>query len=89
MSDHPAVEQLKFQLELAEGWEDKDRAADLANLLGYIRKLENQASASTNEKVLRAALEEIASEIYDPWTNGAKAGDIARKALLATQEKKA
>ena len=37
-------------------------------------------------RVLREALDDIATETYDSWTNGAKAGKIARAALAATKE---
>ena len=37
-------------------------------------------------RMLREALDDIATETYDSWTNGAKAGKIARAALAATKE---
>ena len=37
------------------------------------------------DEVLRKALESIASMVYDSWTNGAIAGEIAQSAIDATK----
>ena len=41
------------------------------------------ASAPAGERRLRTALEDIAAMTYDAWSNGARAGEIARNALAS------
>jgi hypothetical protein len=38
------------------------------------------AEAERDNKRMRYALKTIADEVYDPWTNGAEAGRLARNA---------
>jgi hypothetical protein len=42
------------------------------------------AEAETQNKRMRYALQSIADEVYDPWTNGAQAQRIALSALEPT-----
>ena len=52
-----------------------------------IKRLSATIERLTAERdALRVALEEIAGMTYDSWTNGARAGEIARAALAPKGE---
>jgi hypothetical protein len=61
----------------------QDAADEIESLRQQLAKCSLQATPEPAVEPLIEALREIADETYDSWTNGAKAGRLAKDAIAA------